>query len=489
MPELVITGWLTEAERLALRRWSFGLDCLELGAYEGLSTCNIAATAKSIVTVDTFDGMGTNAPKDTEAILRANVARCSRACEVEIHKGLFHEVVPTLGRTFDLVFIDGSHDRVSVTRDAGLALSVLRPGGRVLFHDYGSQNPQVVEVVDRLWSDGWHFIDQADSLVMFDPRNPRPKKPTPKLYIVVPHRDGWVHWGSAAACLHGQSRVARTIDPYGSSVLTQTFNRLLANALNARDREGYTDFVMLHNDVVPPPQFYETLLEERAKHKLDVVSALVPLKDERGLTSTATDTPGNPWGNRRLTMTEAVKLPKTFTAADVPFRQPDSCLLLNSGCWIMPLDEPWVRGLHFRQQDRIVWGRCNQEWIAQSISEDWDFSRQLWSRGVRMGCTWAVELYHQIPQFNNQTAWGTWTEDKDFSKAEAEIAAYHQRETDNGRGSGRAEGVRDAVGDQSECEHRDVVERPDSVGGDGPGPAAPEHADRDGAPRLVGAVG
>lgn len=488
MPPLMLRGWLLEAERLALRRWSFGLDCLEMGAYEGLSTCNIAATAQSLVTIDTFDGRGTPEPKDTEAILRQNVLDCSRTCEVEVHKGFFHDVVPTLNRTFDMVFVDGSHDYQNVLRDSQLALSVLRPGGVIAFHDYQSCNPEVVQVVDRLMAEGWKFDGQEDSLVRLRPDGKRSSKPDPKLYIAVPHRDGWVHWGTSAACLHGPSKVGRTVDPYGSSVLTQTFNRLLSNALNARDREGYTHFVMLHNDVVPKPGFYEVLLREMTAHKLDVVSALVPLKDERGLTSTAVDTPGNPWGNRRLTMSEAMELPETFSAEDVPFRQPDSCLLLNSGCWIMPLDEPWTRGLHFRQQDRIVWGRCNQEWIAQSISEDWDFSRQLWSRGVRMGCTRAVELFHQIPQYTNQKAWGTWIQDEDFIKAEAEVTAYHQREADHGRG--QAAGVPDGDAEvEGDHQHRHDAGRPDPVERPGVGPAAPEHADYDRASGLVGAVG
>jgi hypothetical protein len=88
--------------------------------------------------------------------------------------------------------------------------------------------------------------------------------------------------------------------------------------------------------------------------RLGLHFSVVPLKNEHGLTSTATDTPGYPWGIRRLTMHEALQLPETFTAADVPYRQEDATLLLNTGCWLMKLNEPWVKGLHFRQQDRIV---------------------------------------------------------------------------------------------------------------------------------------
>jgi hypothetical protein len=83
-----LRGWLRENERLALRRWCFGKDVLELGCFEGLSTCNISATANGLVTVDTFDGRGTNEPHDTEEILWNNLqATSGERCPVQVHKG------------------------------------------------------------------------------------------------------------------------------------------------------------------------------------------------------------------------------------------------------------------------------------------------------------------------------------------------------------------------------------------------------------------
>lgn len=421
---LQIRGWLREDERLALRRWCFQKDVLELGAFQGLSSCCIAATAKSLVTVDTFDGRGTAEPGDYQDIFWRNINSVGRSATVKAIKGLFADVVPGLTETFDVVFIDGSHDYESVKQDIGLARGVLRPGGHLLMHDYDASNPGVVQAVDELIASGARAYGQACSLVRISPEPVDETTYPPKVVIAMPHRDGWASYGATRAlCATPSSKYTRWIIDAGNSILTLTFNTLLAQALNLRDKEGATHFAMLHNDVVPTaPDWVDILMEEMCAHDLDVISAVVPIKNDCGLTSTATDHADYPWGVRRLTMKEIFELPETFTAPDVKHREHDACLLLNTGCWLMKINEPWMQGLHFRQQDRVVWCVGTNEWVAQSISEDWDFSRQLVARGCRLGATRKVPLFHQISQYNNQNVWGRYQTDEDFLKAEQETA-------------------------------------------------------------------
>src|SRR6185369_9411650 len=49
-----------------------------------------------------------------------------------------------LGGPFDLIFIDACHEYDYVKRDSASALEAVRPGGLILWHDYG-----VVEGVSR----------------------------------------------------------------------------------------------------------------------------------------------------------------------------------------------------------------------------------------------------------------------------------------------------------------------------------------------------
>jgi hypothetical protein len=423
MSVVEIRGWLSEQERLALRRWSFNKEVLELGAYEGLSSCNIALTAKGLVTVDTFDGRGTYEPKATEEIFWNNMQSIEH-CPVQVHVGRFDKVLPTLDRKFDLIFIDGSHDYDSVVQDTELSVPLLKEDGWLVYHDYHEQDPGVVKAVNELVENGAWVVDQVDSLAVIR-LGPPPSAPPVKTQVVIgmPHRDGWAVFGAVrAACNFPTKKYDHIVLDCGTSILTHTFNELLCHALNLRDKEGYTHFAMLHNDVVPELQWVDVLLQEMETHKLDMISAVVPLKNDLGLTSTATDTPGYHWGVRRLTMSEVMQMPETFTAQDIPHRIKDAGLLLNTGCWLMRIDQPWMQGLHFRQHDRIINCLATKSWAAQGMSEDWDFSRQLHDRGCRLGATRKVSLYHQFPQYHNRSAWGLWQEDQDFHDAERETA-------------------------------------------------------------------
>lgn len=60
----------------------------------------------------------------------------------------------------DAIFIDGDHSAAGVEHDSRLALALLRPGGIVVWHDYGNTAVEVTEVLDKLAAEGWpicHF--------------------------------------------------------------------------------------------------------------------------------------------------------------------------------------------------------------------------------------------------------------------------------------------------------------------------------------------
>ena len=57
--------------------------------------------------------------------------------QVEIWRGLSHEIIPTLPvRSLDLVYIDASHDYDSVKADLELVRSKMEPRGLIAGHDY-----------------------------------------------------------------------------------------------------------------------------------------------------------------------------------------------------------------------------------------------------------------------------------------------------------------------------------------------------------------
>jgi precorrin-6B methylase 2 len=164
-----VAGWLTEGEGRELARLAEGKVVLEVGAYCGRSTICLAQTAKSVGVIDTFDGRGTHLPGDTLRLFRRNLRRHNAASKVTVYQGESVKVLEGLPPVYDLVFIDGSHDRDSVAADIEAAANVLRPGGLLVFHDYHDEDPGVVEAVDELVATGAELVGRCESLAIVRP--------------------------------------------------------------------------------------------------------------------------------------------------------------------------------------------------------------------------------------------------------------------------------------------------------------------------------
>jgi SAM-dependent methyltransferase len=117
---------------------------LEIGCFEGQSACwfldNILTDPTSrLVCVDPFAvPMSSVLLRYFEVRFDQNIAASGAADRVTKLIGPSQVVVRTLQPSqFDFVYVDGSHKIGDVLQDAVLAWTVLRPGGVVMFDDYG----------------------------------------------------------------------------------------------------------------------------------------------------------------------------------------------------------------------------------------------------------------------------------------------------------------------------------------------------------------
>ncbi|HEY8572094.1 class I SAM-dependent methyltransferase [Phenylobacterium sp.] len=126
---------------------------LEIGAYEGRTGCfliDTVATKRPVEMhcVDTWAGgvehdraaMG-EVERRFDANLAKAVASAAHPVAFHKHKGLSHEVLVRLladgrGGSFDLIYVDGSHQAPDVLTDAVLAFQLLRVDGLLIFDDY-----------------------------------------------------------------------------------------------------------------------------------------------------------------------------------------------------------------------------------------------------------------------------------------------------------------------------------------------------------------
>lgn len=206
--------------------------------------------------------------------------------------------------------------------------------------------------------------------------------------------------GTSMKATNGKYAVEPRMCP--SSLLTMSFNVLWAGCLNERAAKKYKYFAMIHDDICPQRGWLDTLIGELEANDADMISAIVPIKEPTGITSTAIDDTGDEWSPRRLTLKELWKMPETFT---------HSGILLNSGMWVCRFDRDWCEKVYFQQRDQIVTIPTG-EFAVRTRSEDWEFSRTLREMGCKLFATRKVQLEHERAEWHTRHPWGTWDHDR-----------------------------------------------------------------------------
>lgn len=239
-----------------------------------------------------------------------------------------------------------------------------------------------------------------------------------RIFLAVPGPQ--ICWGTLTGVVHSTRK--HIAYPHNGGIGfsgVEDFNILWAEAINDYERGEITHFAMLHGDITPSMDapWLDVLLEEMDARGAALVSAVSPIKDSRGVTSSGIadlDDPWRPW--RRFTIREILQhFPETFSAADLGY--PDRPLLHNTGLWVCDLRRPEFRrtranelDLYFRFPTRAV--RGEQGFIHQRESEDWAFSVDLWLRGIRdTYITRRIKLtHHGRADFVNHAPWGDFLE-------------------------------------------------------------------------------
>ncbi len=169
-----------------------------------------------------------------------------------------------------------------------------------------------------------------------------------------------------------------------SSLLVDSFNTCWCEMLNTKDMDY---FVMLHADVITEGAWIDTLIDELEKNKLDVLSVVLPLKDEKGITSTGILSKDDQV--TRLTLKEVHSLPVTFTAKETPY---EGTLLVNTGMWIAKSGD-WMKDFDgFRAHSQIILKDGKYETV--NSPEDWDMSVVFNGFGLKVAATTLVKAGH-----------------------------------------------------------------------------------------------
>jgi len=174
-----------------------------------------------------------------------------------------------------------------------------------------------------------------------------------------------------------------------SSFLTLNFNQLLVATYN----EKFDYFVMLHADIeVLTPEWIDKMIEIMQQNDFGVLSVVSPIKNNTGTTSTALDDTNSTL--RKLTMLEiATQLPLTFSPQDTLKVFKNEKLLINTGVMCINSSKIDPTQCYFDIENKII-KKDNGTFVAESFSEDWNFSRMLMKYGVKYGATRAISVKH-----------------------------------------------------------------------------------------------
>ena len=217
-----------------------------------------------------------------------------------------------------------------------------------------------------------------------------------RLAVALPSYNGARY--NTVPLMHLARQVPHAIPiPTQSSLLALTFNLTLTNAFRLAKEGKATHYLMLHDDIVPKDaNWFEQLWGAWKDSKAQLMCAVSPIKDDRGLTSVAVES-GDPWKPRRLTMKEVFAGPVTFSHPSI---------LLNTGCMMFDLRDPWVQKCWFKIDDNMTW--TDGIPVPRVMPEDWQFSRMARAAGCeRIFATRAMRLEHIGQQrYPNDATWG-----------------------------------------------------------------------------------
>ena len=212
-----------------------------------------------------------------------------------------------------------------------------------------------------------------------------------------------------AVAVNSTRKHAIGISQSNSSANCGAMNLLWVKALEEYEAGLLDYFLMLHSDIVVESSgWIDTLVDIMTRTGADIVSAVSPIKDLLGITSTALDEPMSDhppqYRVRRLSMAEIMRREPTFT---------DPKLLLNDGVMLVDLSKAWCDKVHFHFDDTILWHHGKR--MTFCAPEDWNFSRDARANGAKLlYATREIRLRHIGEMaFENGHVWGTMATDQD----------------------------------------------------------------------------
>jgi hypothetical protein len=244
-----------------------------------------------------------------------------------------------------------------------------------------------------------------------------------RVFIGCPTHDGRIHDGCAKFFYQNNSKEHTVEGAVATfSLITFNCNVLWAVALN-RHEAGQADwFAMIHSDVEPEPHWIDKLIAEADRYGADIMTTVIPIKNDTGLSSTAISHPSDDCrAYFRLTMAQLrhPSFPVTFDIAQAVAalrNLPDQLaldpptpanLLCNTGCMVCRLGANWCDPRKVFFDELTSFERINGQWTPIIRSEDWFFTAKAAQHGAKVMATTSLKVrHHGVSAYPSDQVWG-----------------------------------------------------------------------------------
>jgi hypothetical protein len=242
------------------------------------------------------------------------------------------------------------------------------------------------------------------------------------VFLGCPTHDGRIFDGCAKVFYNNASQFHHVEPAVATfSLLTANCNILWAMALNWYESNQVDWFALIHSDIQPEPLWIDKLIAEADAHRADIMTAVIPIKNDRGLTSTAICDPSDDYGKFIRITTSQVRHPSFPTTFDGPMAvqalrslpgdlrldaPADARLLCNTGCMVCRLGA-WCDPRHVYFDEVTKFERVNNHWKPFIRSEDWFFTGRATAQGAKVMATTTLKvLHHGLTPFPSDQIWG-----------------------------------------------------------------------------------
>lgn len=231
-----------------------------------------------------------------------------------------------------------------------------------------------------------------------------------RVLIGMPWDGKSVHLAAAKAFFHPcrkDSAIEFRLMDHGGCAVLMNHNAILSKAIDLYEAGEIDALAILHGDIGANTGWLDDLYAPMLEKGLDLIAASVPIKDDRGLTSTAVDDMEDDYAPRRLTQRQVAELPEVFTDSDIggPILLNTGMMLLKFGPWVLtdpaPIHFEFVNCIKKKDGVRFPWFK----------PDDWQLSRMCRKLGLKLACTKSIPLHHFGDKVYKSTeTWG-WKED------------------------------------------------------------------------------